>query len=44
MNIQSKTFIAEISIISYDDVELVNDESVIKSKNVLIFSPKTNEI
>jgi hypothetical protein len=32
MKTLSKTFTAEISIISYDDPELVNDESVINTK------------
>jgi hypothetical protein len=39
-----KTAIIEISIISFDDSESEIDESVIKSKNVLKFSPKIEEI
>jgi hypothetical protein len=41
---KSKTVIIEISIISFDDWESEIDESVIKSKNVLKFSPKIEEI
>jgi hypothetical protein len=35
-----KTFVAEKSIVSYDDPELVNDESVIKTKKGIVPYPK----
>jgi hypothetical protein len=39
MKILSKTFIAEISIILFDDSELEIDESVIKTKKLYQFLP-----
>jgi hypothetical protein len=44
IKIKSKTVIIEIFIISFNNSESEIDESVIKSKNVLKFSPKIEEI